>query len=40
MNQVGIVGATVDPLLGNIDVQNGILSIEGATTGWAIRPRR
>ena len=33
INQVGIVGATVDPALGNIDVQNGILSIEAATTG-------
>jgi len=32
-NQVGIVGVTVDPALGNIDIQGGILSIEQATTG-------
>jgi autotransporter-associated beta strand protein len=32
-NQVSITGVTVDPTLGNIDVQGGILSIESATTG-------
>jgi fibronectin-binding autotransporter adhesin len=32
-NQVGLVGITVDPTLGDIEVQSGILSIEAATTG-------
>jgi autotransporter-associated beta strand protein len=31
-NQVGLVGATVDPALGDIEVQGGIFSIEAATT--------
>lgn len=32
-NQVSLVGITVDSALGNIDVQQGILSVEVATTG-------
>jgi fibronectin-binding autotransporter adhesin len=32
-NQVGLVGATVDPALGDIEVQGGTFSIEAATTG-------
>jgi autotransporter-associated beta strand protein len=32
-NQIGIVGTTVDPALGDIEVQGGILSMEAATTG-------
>ncbi len=31
-NQVGIVGVTVDPALGDIEVQSGIFSMEAATT--------
>jgi autotransporter-associated beta strand protein len=31
-NQIGLVGATVDPALGDIEVQGGILSMEAATT--------
>ena len=33
VNQVGLVGVTVDPMLGDVTVQNGVLSIESATTG-------
>jgi fibronectin-binding autotransporter adhesin len=32
-NQISIVGATVDPALGNVDVQQGTLSLETAVTG-------
>ncbi|MGN6554879.1 MAG: beta strand repeat-containing protein [Verrucomicrobiota bacterium] len=32
-NQVSLVGVTVDPALGAVDVQSGILSLEQATTG-------
>jgi autotransporter-associated beta strand protein len=32
-NQVGIVGTTVDPALGDVEIQGGILGLEGATTG-------
>jgi autotransporter-associated beta strand protein len=32
-NQVSLVGVTVDPALGNVVVNSGILSLEGATTG-------
>lgn len=32
-NQVGLVGATVDAALGDIEIQGGIFSIEAATTG-------
>jgi autotransporter-associated beta strand protein len=31
-NQIGLVGATVDPALGNIEIQGGTFSIEAATT--------
>jgi autotransporter-associated beta strand protein len=31
-NQVGLVGATVDPALGDIEIQGGIFSMEAATT--------
>jgi fibronectin-binding autotransporter adhesin len=31
-NQVGLVGATVDPALGDIEVQSGTFSMEAATT--------
>jgi fibronectin-binding autotransporter adhesin len=31
-NQVGIVGVSVDPALGDIEIQGGILDIEAATT--------
>jgi len=33
LNQVSLTGVTVDPALGNIDIQQGVLSIESATTG-------
>jgi fibronectin-binding autotransporter adhesin len=29
----GLIGCTVDPALGNVDVRSGILSLEAATTG-------
>jgi autotransporter-associated beta strand protein len=32
-NQVSMVGVTIDPLLGNIDVQNGLFSFETTSTG-------
>lgn len=32
-NQISLVGVTVDPTLGNVDLQQGILSLETATTG-------
>lgn len=32
-NTIAITGVTVDPTLGDIDIQGGILSIEAATTG-------
>jgi len=33
INQVSLVGITIDPALANIDVQQGTLSIESATSG-------
>jgi fibronectin-binding autotransporter adhesin len=32
-NQISFTGVTVDPMLGNIDIQQGLLSVEEATTG-------
>lgn len=32
-NQVSLVGVTVDPALGDVEVQQGVLSLETATTG-------